>query len=355
MDEKRKNRYVFLEILRVLAAAAVVLMHTVSGVLSGGYDMAGHERRQQAFSALIDACAWCVPVFLMISGFLLLDPKRKITWKDAIFRYCRRIVLALAVFGIPYALLELVMTERTFRAGMLPEAVWRTATGRSWAHMWYLYLILILYAVTPAIKILLQKVPRRVVHSFFALLFLLTCLLPFAEWLWGLKMFFRIPQQAIYFFYYFMGYAFAVRKRKAFPMEGVISFLLFALIELLELWSRFLPGYDLNLAYAYPPTALAALLLFNGCMACEEYWKSGQGSVKAERARELLKHMACLTFGIYLIHPVFLNLFYKFWKLSPMDFPVFLGVPLFWGIAFGGAAIVTWILRKMPLFRRDVL
>lgn len=362
-----KSRLVFLDFLRVIAAAAVVLMHTVSGVLNGGFDMTGYERRRCAFLAIVDATAWCVPVFLMISGYLLLDPMRKLGWRDAVFRYCRRVFLALAVFGIPYALLELIASERTFRAGMLLEAVWATATGKSWAHMWYLYLILLLYAATPLIKWVLEKIPRGAVYALLVLLFAISGVMPFAMALTGWNAGIRLPQELIYLFYYLMGYVFAVRKRRVFAGEGWLCLGLFGVVVLLEMASRFLPGYELNLAYAYPPTVMAAILLFHGGRAledgsretmedkdasenCSENALAGKGTFEG-----ILRPMAELSFGIYLIHPVFLNFFYKFLGISVMDFRIFIGLPLFFAISFAGAALVTWMLRRLPLLRKYVL
>lgn len=135
-----RNREIFPDVLRVLATCAVVLMHTVTGV-SKTADLTGFERRANAFRTLVDLTAWSVPVFLMISGYLFLNPEKKIGLRDAICKYCRRILLALILFGIPYSFLELLAVERSFRPKMIWEAVINTALGRSWAHMWYLYLI----------------------------------------------------------------------------------------------------------------------------------------------------------------------------------------------------------------------
>lgn len=44
------------------------------------------------------------------------------------------------------------MAERTFRIRMIPEALKMTLMGHTWSHMWYLYLILFLYLITPLLK-----------------------------------------------------------------------------------------------------------------------------------------------------------------------------------------------------------
>ena len=370
-----KDRQIFLDVLRVMATMAVVMMHAISGVLNGFFDLRGWERRVKAFHALIDVTSWSVPVFLIISGYLFLNPKRRVTVKDAAFKYCRRILFTLIIFGIPYALLELVGYLKYFEWWMVPRAIKNTAMGRSWSHMWYLYLILILYALTPLIKWLLEKVPKAVVYGIMAILALGVSIVPFFEVLKGADKIYAIPKQGIYVFYYLCGYAFAIRKKKPTKKEGIYCMIGFSAILILETVSRFVEGYDLEMAYGYPLTLFAAILLFDAGWTfqklAEDVSEEAEGSAAmlSEEKKEprkiqgsvggkILKvttWMSPLCFGIYLIHPAFLNLFYKILKISINNFRFYVGVPLFFGIAFFGALISTWILRLIPPMRKYVL
>ena len=368
-----KDRQIFLDVLRVTATMAVVMMHTISGVLNGFFDMRGWERREKAFHALIDATSWSVPVFLIISGYLFLDPKRRVTMKDAAFKYCRRIIFTLIIFGIPYALLELVGYLKYFEWWMVPRAIKNTAMGRSWSHMWYLYLILILYALTPLIKWLLGKVPKAVVYGIMAILVLGVSIVPFFEVLNGADKIYAIPKQGIYVFYYLCGYVFSIREKKPTKKEGIYCMIGFFAILILETVSRFVEGYALEMAYGYPLTLLAAILLFDAGwtfqkLAAEDK-KDLDAGIPAKEKNESVKTkdsfrdklfslciwMNPLCFGIYLIHPAFLNLFYKILKISINNFRFYVGVPLFFCIAFFGALISTWLLRLFPPMRKFVL
>ena len=106
-----------------------------------------------------------MPVFLVISGYLFLNPCREMGLGRMLTKYCRRIVLALILFGVPYGCLELLAAEGRFRPGMPGEAFVKVLRGQSWSHMWYLYLILLLYAVTPLLKRVLKAVPRWAVGA----------------------------------------------------------------------------------------------------------------------------------------------------------------------------------------------
>ena len=148
----------FLDVLRVLATCAVVLMHVLTGAIDVTDTSIVPEYRSLLLSVM-DLVTWCVPIFLLISGYLFLNPERTLTYPVMIKKYCRRIALAILLFGVPYAASELAVTERTFRIMMIPEALKMTLTGHTWSHMWYLYLILFLYLITPLLKKVLRVLP----------------------------------------------------------------------------------------------------------------------------------------------------------------------------------------------------
>ena len=344
---------VFLDVLRVAATLAVVLMHTVTGVRDGYFDLSDQKLVLNIFNALIDVTSWCVPIFLMISGYLFLNPERKITWEAAIFRFCRRIVLALLIFGIPYALLEIVGYLGYFEWFMVPMAVKHVLRGHSWSHMWYLYLILILYAVTPLVKWLLEKLPRVAVLSVMAMLALGVGVIPFIETLLGVKDGFALPLDGIYPFYYLCGYVFVTRKKEPRRWEGMISAILFGVVLLIQIGCR-----------------LAAIFLFDFGWAREKSGKrksekgrkaegsrnAGEsGKAEGSRLLKMISWLCPLCFGIYLIHPVFLNFFYKFLKITIMDFRLFVGIVAFFLVTLAGSVAGTWLLRKIPFLRKYVL
>ena len=112
----------FLDVLRVLATCAVVLMHVLTGATDVTDASIVPEYRSLLLSVM-DLVTWCVPIFLLMSGYLFLNPERTLTYPVMIKKYCRRIALAILLFGVPYAASELVVAERTFRIRMIPEAL----------------------------------------------------------------------------------------------------------------------------------------------------------------------------------------------------------------------------------------
>lgn len=339
------RRLCFLDALRIMAACAVVLLHTVTGI-SDNTDMGAFPHEQAVFSLVRDYVTWCVPVFIMISGYLFLDPGRSISFREMLCKYCRRIVLALFLFGTPYACMELVVEEQNFRFGMLWESVLRVLKGQSWSHMWYLYLILLLYLITPALKAALGKCPGWLPCAALAGIAVGSSILPFVKSWRGLGELPSLPGDFIYLFYYLCGYLSVVRDRK--KNRGVTAALAAAILVfiLVSMTAVRLAGCRIQLAYNYPFTVCLSLVLFWLAEAAEDIWR------KKER---LLKSMGELCFTVYLVHPVFVNFFYKFLRISPLDFPIGASLPVFFAVILALSVGAAWILRRIPLLRRYVL
>lgn len=350
------NRSLFLDKLRVAATCAVVLLHTVTGVMDTT-DMSKYSLEKIVFLVALDLITWCVPIFVLISGYLFLNPAKEISFRQMLTKYCRRILLALFLFGVPYACLELIAVERTFRVGMLGEAVLMVCRGKTWSHMWYLYMILLLYLVTPALKWLLKRMPRTILYGVLAFLLLGSSILPFVKKLFELEALVVLPDGGIYFFYYLCGYLFASAKGNAAKESGkrkVLSRIAFAVLFGLfggMVCSRLFGNYSVQMAYNYPFTVAASLLLMWLAWSREH----GRDLNKEAKGRDLLGRMSGLCFTIYLIHPVFLNVFYKFLHITLLDFPIWFSLPGIFLVVLVLSLIVAWLLYQIPIMRKWVL
>lgn len=347
----------FLDVFRVLATCAVVLMHVLTGAIDVTDTSIVPEYRSLLLSVM-DLVTWCVPIFLLISGYLFLNPKRTLTYPVMIKKYCRRIALAILLFGVPYAASELVVTERTFRIMMIPEALKMTLTGHTWSHMWYLYLILFLYLITPLLKKVLRVLPVWGVAAVMAVIFLGSSVTPFLNKVLDVNSIPVLPDGGVYFLYYLCGYFFAVREVCVDKGRNVWLTAAAAVLALGMILSRTLAGFSIQMAYNYPFTVLFAVLLFAA---------GWNGSIKKNRIP--WQEAGALSFAVYLVHPVYVNLLYKFVKITPFTVLEQCGVQ---SVAAGQAALIlllaafclvvlalatatAWVLRKIPVLRKFVL
>ena len=347
----------FLDVLRVLATCAVVLMHVLTGATDVTDASIVPEYRSLLLSVM-DLVTWCVPIFLLISGYLFLNPERTLTYPVMIKKYCRRIALAILLFGVPYAASELVVAERTFRIRMIPEALKMTLMGHTWSHMWYLYLILFLYLITPLLKKVLRVLPVWGVVAMMAVIFLGSSVAPFLNKVLDVNSIPVLPDGGVYFLYYLCGYFFAVREVCVDKGRNVWLTAAVAVLALGMILSRTLAGFSIQMAYNYPFTVLLAVLLFAA---------GWNGSIKKHRIP--WQEAGALSFAVYLVHPVYVNLLYKFVKITPFTVLEQCGVQsvvaghavlilllaAFCLVVLALATATAWVLRKIPVLRKYVL
>lgn len=92
------KKTVFYEYLRILATIAVVANHVCSGLFNN-FTIEELGRIDAAFlHATYTLVSWAVPVFLMITGSLLLNPSKELGLKK-IKGYILRMVVVLFTFG----------------------------------------------------------------------------------------------------------------------------------------------------------------------------------------------------------------------------------------------------------------
>lgn len=148
-----RRRETELDILRFLALLCVISLHVNSSVWS---EM--EVLTSDWLAATLLRFTWAVPVFVMISGRFLLDPERTVNYG----KYVGKIASAFAFWSLAYQIYYLTQRwpladGKGFFAGLLTGAY----------HMWYLWMLLGLYAVTP----LLRKIaPDRKLTGYFLLL-----------------------------------------------------------------------------------------------------------------------------------------------------------------------------------------
>lgn len=325
----------FLDVLRWSATAMVVMLHVVSGVTA--ILSAEMTQNQRAVYYTVKALTTAgVPVFLMISGALLLNPEKELSIKKMLTHYLRRILLTLLLFGTVFAVMELVVTEESFSLDMIWRGFLNTLSGKSWAHMWYLYELAGLYLATPLLRAAVQYGGKKLLQYALILGFLFSSFIPFIEQLTGFDLGFTYPFSEIYLLYYISGYYF-LKYGKISPRltsaAGLLTMgLLIADIAFLKLF---------RVSYDSPLIALLAVCLFLTAA------NSGIHGTWLSQHREL-------CFGIYLLHPVFLNLFYKFLGITPLDLG-YGGILVFWVAAFSLSLLGSWVMQRIPLLRKYVV
>jgi surface polysaccharide O-acyltransferase-like enzyme len=152
-DPPRPARQWELDALRIAAIAGVLVIH-VFGTLVSNPGWTG-TRRWWIAQALDTGSIWVVPVFIMISGALVLAPRAHAAGPAAFYRKrFRRILPALIVWHLIY-----LLVVRIGLRGERPGAVGVTALAvdaKIWTALYFLWLIAGLYALAPVLAAFLR-------------------------------------------------------------------------------------------------------------------------------------------------------------------------------------------------------
>ena len=340
-----KKEFPEFHFLRLAATMAVVLLHTSSGIYGNWENYADATTPDKhIFALIIYLTDWSVPMFLMISGALLLAPEKRTDYKTLVEKYVKRIFLALLIFALPMALSESFLQHRD--EGMLlalGEGCLNWLCGHSWAHTWYLYMIMGIYMVIPVIKPFMNATSDREVETGLGVLFTLSILMP-ALVSAGIPLEGYMIMSPTYIFIFMLGYYLHTRaeKHKFFKSKLLWVVVLVASIAFVatEIFSKGVVKGCGEIAYL--PITIAIFML-----------------AKASRMNwEVAKKASGYCFGVFLIHPLFINISYKILNITPLNLfdanpaiAILLLFCCFLGLSFAGA----YIMSKVPFIKKYIL
>lgn len=139
----KKERVFYLDLMRIIAIFNVIILHIAA------YFWAEQPINSYNFNIMTmydSLVRFCVPLFVMISGILWLNPKKEVDIKNIYRKNILKIVIAFIFWSSIYSALEVL-----FLGGIgIEEFIWKCVTGHY--HMWFLYMIIGLYIITPLIR-----------------------------------------------------------------------------------------------------------------------------------------------------------------------------------------------------------
>lgn len=144
-----KTKNYNIEFLRFIATLGVVFVHV--GICWISYYGKNASNCQKTLSSIVQhSCFWAVPVFMMITGTLMMH-KESIGYRKAL-HYFIRIGILVAIFGTAFAWMELFFKSHQFNLNLITNGFLMMLEGKSWKHLWYLYMLLGVYLILPVLN-----------------------------------------------------------------------------------------------------------------------------------------------------------------------------------------------------------
>ena len=320
---------------------AVVMMHTCSTFVDHD-DLFNFTTGEALYlNTLHRLCVWAVPVFFMITGALLLRSEKKITYELSLKKYALRIALCLLLFGSVMGAMKVVGSGSAHGSKILVGALYSVISGDSFDHLWYLYALIGIYLILPILKAFVDSDKSgKGLAVALVLLLIFDFICPLVEGLTGGDVAFYIPI-TYPVFYVLLGHYMVSHRKISIKVDFAVLLLLCVAFVVAEQY-----GFGEKLAgYHSPFTAILAAAMFDLFRHIEP---PSEGKAKK------LWSIDRLCFGVYLIHPVFIHLSYRYLGLTPVSAGGMYPLATFglWAVfcllSFGA----TWVMTRVPYLKK---
>lgn len=136
-----------------------------------------------------------VPMFLMCSGALMMDPNKDLPLRRLLGKNLLRLVIALFFWAFAYQVYHLLLWNSPITLPVLVQKVKDVLLFRHESHLYYLHMMLIVYLLLPGMRVITAHADRRTVEYLLVLWFALGILYPTLRLYWPLKLINGIPAQ----------------------------------------------------------------------------------------------------------------------------------------------------------------
>ena len=328
----KEREYTF-DVLRVIAMIMVIIIH-VSNVYTRSYNFI--DTNSYLVSLIFNTISRIsVPIFFMISGALLLDRSFDLKkYKKRVFK----IILLIVVWDILYLIWEY------FFLGVTYDKLYKLILEPYRAHLWFLYIIVILYVIQPLLKLILDKLNNTIKILLFVVWLLLSTI---SMYNLAVANIFTIFSNIGFFIIgkYLYDYVSNYKNNKKYTLIMVVL-LVISFVESVYLnytaSLKFNMFYNLFFAYRTPFIILASFIVFKLVyIYCHN-----------KKPKDIIILGSDLSLGVYLIHGMFLDVTTKYIDYKNV-IPI-IGIPSFTLYILVLSLISVSILRKIKYINKII-
>lgn len=370
----RDSYIIYGDILRIFGATAVALIH-LSEPFVKSYDSV--SRLDWWFCNFIISWARsAVPLFIMLSGAILLHSSKIEPIKVFYRKRLRRIGIPLVFWSVFYLTYEILYGKTGLT---IHQALQKTALGQPSGHLYFLFAIAGLYLFTPVIWIYITHAARRELFFGIILLFILwtagylAASFAYSGGMGGNAFTKFVPYLGYFLLGYYLRDTFLSDKAFAFTCLLCIGSVVFTMLGTYFLVFQIDIARHLILSRALSPTmiitSITLFLIISNVVYRRERKKTRNTLSDASRQRNMVHKLASATMGVYLIHLWFAERVLGGWAdralawiaehahiLIAKDWHdrVWICIPIATFVILAVSYTITFIIGRIPYVRRIV-
>lgn len=343
----KKERLIYLDILKIIAMIMVIHIHIVS-------PMWWHNNIYSvsfAWANFFEGISrWAVPIFVMSTGALLLNPEVSLP-ANKLLKKIIRMVITLLVFGTLYSIGFRLINNEIFNLTLIINALKDIYLVKAANHLWFIYMLIGLYLIAPILKTYIKNASKKNIEYFLILWATFSLIIPMIINL-GLKS--AIPlvnELRLTMVLYYPGYLVLGHYLNHYTVKENHRIIAYVL-GVIGLYITIFMTYDhitnigrtsqLYFGYNTLNVALTAIGLFL-------FSKYNLNKIKT--GKKIITLLSTYTFSIFLVHGFLVYMIPRLYDLSFLYEHLYL-TPIIALIVYLISFIIVYILAKIPYLKK---
>lgn len=340
----KSKRKIHLDILRIIACFLVIVNHTNSRIFLS------MEPSMTWFLSLLYffVCKIAVPIFIMISGAVLLGKQE--SYKEVFKKRILKTVLVIVAFSLVYYISSIDL--ETFSISDFLYKIWKGPITNAY---WYLYMYLGLLVMLPLLRKMLQNMEKKdyIYYSIVWIIFIGT--LPIINHYLNIKQIssnFSVPIFTSYIAYFIIGYFIENKLEKKFFNKKIAIILIILSILCIGVSISFTYYEKVNEGtllfmdnISFITISIPSITMF---YICKYVMMKFENRINGK----IVTKVATCTFGIYLLSDLLIKKFEFVYTYMINYVHKLLAIFILEIIVFAVGFVITMILKRIPLIKK---
>lgn len=341
---------IWIHCLRACAMLMVVLLHSAAPTL---YRFKGPSDTYWMIGNFYDSFVRvCVPLFFMISGFLLLNKTESTS--NFINKRLKKIIIPTLFWTLIYLTWKILYEKQKLDLG---HSLFSALISPSYYHLWFVYATIGLYLAVPILRKFVTNTTNSNIVYFLSIWFFCAAILPLIEKTLGTKAKYDLGIFTGYAGYLILGLflgRFTYKSSHAIiSVATIIAGLLITAFGTYFLTLEKGSFVDKFYGYLSPAIILSAAAWF----VLFKYIFQDKGFSINTHIEKSITSLSSLSFGIYLVHALYLTALKSGafgFKVSALSGNPAIWIPITAFLVFSLSYATVWTLSKIPFLRKTI-
>jgi len=347
-----RGRAVYVDLIRTVAMVGVILLHAAGRFTVTIQEMGQMNPSEITCWGVVNvyqslAAPIGVPLFLMLTGALLLQPEKTDTLSVFFKKRWARIGLPSLFWFAAYFAWDFLVQGIPLTAGAIVQGI----LNGPYTQMWYMYVLVGLYLLTPILRIFMAHADQTMIKYFVLLWVLGVAILPFFDLLSPFQLNSNVFAMTGYVGFFVLGaYLSTVNMQRSKLSIFIILGIALTAIGTYVLAAT-VGGTEMYFFQQYfsPTVILVAVMMFTLLFTVQP--PSVQEDSNPSKAHKLIQLISQNTLGIFFIHVMIIEsiqLGYFGFTLNSNTLNPIIEVPLLTAIVLFASLAIILLLKKIP-------